>query len=494
MQLFPLPGNELDRLNALKRYDILDTEAETTFDDLTKLAAYICETPIALVSLVDEHRQWFKARVGLDATETPRELAFCAHAICQPDQVLLVPNALEDARFANNPLVTDAPDIRFYAGTPLVTPDGYALGTLCAIDRIPRTLSPDQLEALKALGRQVISQLELRIYATQLEANIAQRERVETELRRKNKWLTLAIRRLRQTQARLIHSEKMSSLGQLVAGIAHEINNPITFVQGNIDFVKDHVNDLLKVLQFYQQRCPEQPDPNLDLDLDPDFVISDLTEILQSMQSGSKRIQQIVTSLRTFAHLDEAALKPTNIHQDLESTLLLLAHRLRPTAARPAIQLIRRYGDLPTVECYAGQLNQVLMHLINNAVDALAEGVGPGLLSRRAAQNLDENSVENPTPQPCIQIETTVPRPGHIRITVADNGDGIPASIQSRIFDPFFTTRLVGQGKGLGLAISQQIVSRHQGSLSFTSQSGSGSRFQLEIPVALTSALVSSPG
>ena len=465
----PLPANEQDRLKALERYQILDTDPELAFDDLTALAAHICGTPIALISLLDSDRLWFKSKVGLEATEIPRELAFCAHAISQPDQVLIVPNTLEDQRFATHPLVTADPNIVFYAGAPLVTSDNFALGTLCTIDNKPRELDPQKIAALQALSRQVISQLELRINLAKLKQNISKQVQVEHNLRGTNQRLTQVLKKLRQTQVQLIQSEKMSSLGHLVAGIAHEINNPVNFIYGNLSHVNTYVKDLLNLLTLYQQHYPN---PNAEIQhqaqtIDVNFLSEDLPNILSSMEIGTERIREIILSLRNFSRLGESEKKVIDLHEGIENTMLILQHRLKATAEHPDILIIKQYGDIPQVECYASQMNQVFMNILSNAIDAVEESV-----------------VKTQNSKPKIIIRTEISRPNYVVVKIADNGAGITEEIQARIFDPFFTSKPIGKGTGLGLSISYQIVvDKHNGTLKYKTKPDIGTEFWIEIPV-----------
>lgn len=268
---------------------------------------------------------------------------------------------------------------------------------------------------------------------------------------------------LKHTQAQLIQTEKMSSLGRLVAGVAHEINNPVSFIHGNLNYLNHYVIDMLRLLDAYRAAYPEPRSEVIDLieSIDFEFVRQDLPKILASMQVGTERIREIVLSLRNFSRLDQAKMKPVDIHEGIESTLLILQHRLKPNGGDCSIEVIREYAELPPVECYAGQLNQVFMNLLSNAIDAL-------------------ETVENPT----IRIRTKQVHDDRVLISIADNGCGISAQTQPRIFDPFFTTKPIGKGTGMGLAISHEVVVRdHQGSLNCHSEPGQGTEFWIEIPI-----------
>ncbi|MEA5582886.1 ATP-binding protein [Nodularia harveyana UHCC-0300] len=485
MEKSPTPQNEEDRLKALLNYNILDTDSEQAFDDLTALAAYICGTPIALVSLIDQNRQWFKSKIGLEVTETPREQAFCAHTICQPEDLLIVPNALKDPRFANNPLVTSDPNIRFYAGAPLVTPDGFAIGSICVIDRVPRELSAEQSQALAALSRQVISQLELRINLAKLRKNISHRQQAEKNLRGTNHRLNQVIEKLRQTQIQLIQTEKMSSLGNMVAGIAHEINNPVNFIHANLSYLKTSFQEFIDLLSLYKKHCP-QPHPEIKAHsetIDVNFLIVDLPNILASMEMGSKRIENIVLSLRNFARLDESERKFVDIHEGIDNTLLILQHRLNATKTSPEIQVIKEYGNLSQIECYPAELNQTFMIILNNAIDSL-DNFSEANINNSNSHPDKIQSQNLPTTKPKIRIRTEISPENYAVVRIYDSGTGIPEAIQKQIFDPFFTTKPIGKGTGLGLSISYQIVvKKHGGNLKYKTKLGKGTEFFIEIPL-----------
>lgn len=276
---------------------------------------------------------------------------------------------------------------------------------------------------------------------------------------------------LQQTQAQLIQSEKMSSLGQLVAGVAHEINNPVSFIYGNIPYIERYIQDLLQLLSYYQTRYPEADSSLQDLarEIELDFLLQDLPRILGSIRAGATRIREVVLSLRSFSRLDEAHCKVADLQAGLDSTLFVLQNHIKSD-----IQVVRQYGDVPAVECYPRLLNQVFMNLLINAVEALHQDQAePKTIMIRTESFLDELTDE------------------WVRVAIADNGCGIPYEFQPRIFDPFFTTKQIGHGVGLGLTVSYQtVVNQHQGHLRFHSQPDNGSEFIIEIPVKHSASLV----
>lgn len=300
-------------------------------------------------------------------------------------------------------------------------------------------------------------------------------QRSGSQLRQKATELEHTLQELQSTQAQLIQSEKMSSLGQLVAGVAHEINNPVNFIFGNIDHAKEYSQDLLKLLQIYQKHYPDPPEliqEEIEA-IDLEFLMKDLPKLLVSMKVGAERIREIVQSLRNFSRLDESERKAVNIHEGIDSTLMILQNRLKGKPDHPPIQVIKNYGNLPLVECYAGQLNQVFMNLLSNAIDALED-----YNKTRSPEEIQAN----PT-QITITTEAIGHKPGKIVIRIADNGKGMTEQVRQRLFDPFFTTKPIGKGTGLGLSIGYQIVvEKHGGKLECCSQPGKGAEFVIEIP------------
>ena len=309
---------------------------------------------------------------------------------------------------------------------------------------------------------QILLSHEIHFLATTFERVFKQRQKAETQLKQQTQNLEWALKELQEAQGRLIQSEKMSSLGQMVAGVAHEINNPVNFIHANLSHLQDYLTDLVDLIQCYHQAFPNIP-PNIQEkidEIDLDFLTEDTTKILSSMNVGTERIRDIVKSLRTFSHLDEAELKSVNLQEGLNSTLMLLEHRLNPAQ----IQVTKAYETLPPVTCYSGELNQVFMNLLSNAIDAL-----------------ETTTQDQPK---TITIQTRKMNQDWVEILIQDNGCGMTEEIQSKIFDPFFTTKPVGKGTGLGLSMSYQIiVEHHQGQLDYESGFNQGTTFTIRIPM-----------
>jgi PAS domain S-box-containing protein len=566
----PRPADERERLAALRRYRVVDTPPERAFDDIAQLAALICEAPVAAVSFIEDERQWFKARVGIPVCETSRDEGFCAWTILH-DDVFVVPDAVEDPRFQEHPNVCGGPQIRFYAGAPLVTASGQRLGALSVNDFVARQLSSGQLEALRALSRQVVDQLELRVALEQtLESEARYGALVEnfpcvtyalapatessapqlvyvspqvhdlvgvpaTELvRRLGAWRGLlhpddreiilpayavlaedtsgasreyrlvrpdgtevwvqdicSIVRGSDGEARYVQgflldvgerkaaeatrerlelelrlAQKLEAVGQLAAGIAHEINTPIQFVGDSAHFLQESFETLAQLLQAYRDEAgahaaePRERLERAEEDADLDYLLERAPTAFARTFEGVGRVATIVRAMKEFAHPSTVEKTATDLNAAVENTLVVAANELRYVA-----DVETDLGELPPVVCHADDVNQVLLNLVVNAAHAVGDVVGDSGERGR------------------IRVSTR--RDGEDAvIEVSDTGAGIAPEHVERIFDPFFTTKPVGKGTGQGLAITRRIVvERHGGSVSVESDLGLGAMFTIRLPM-----------
>lgn len=392
---------------------------------------------------------------------------------------LVLDEALKDFRF-----VADAYIATYQSKSILCLPlihSGKLTGILYLENNlIPGAFTPERVKVLSLLTAQISIAIDnarlytnLQTYSQELEVKNAALQASETGEREKAEQLQQYLDKLQKTQAQLVQTEKMSSLGQLVAGVAHEINNPVNFIFGNLNHANEYTQELLRLLELYQKHYPS-PHPEIQEEtqaIDLEFLLEDLPKLLSSMRVGADRIRKIVASLRTFSRMDEAERKAVNIHDGIDSTLMILQHRLKAKPEHSGIEIIKNYGDLPLVECYAGELNQVFMNVLSNAIDAL-----------------EESLVTNPEKMtsPSITIHTEQVNAHEVEIRITDNGLGMPEPVLRRLFDPFFTTKPVGKGTGMGLSISYQIVNeKHGGLLYCKSEVGGGAEFIIRIPVSL---------
>ncbi|MGC1394618.1 MAG: response regulator [Coleofasciculaceae cyanobacterium] len=379
-------------------------------------------------------------------------------------------------RLKSNSLTQDIPVIFMSAITETVDKvNAFKIG---AVDYITKPIQ----------HQEVLSRIQTHLTICRLHKKLNEKNEqlLQSQIQEYQKTLKLeqTLRELQQTQLDLIQAEKMSALGKMISGVAHEINNPIGFIYGNLGYANEYIQQLLELIELYQQTYvnpPHQITAKIDT-IELEFIKSDLCQIMSSIQVGAERLCQIVLLLRNFSRLQEAELKLVDIHEGIESTLLLLQYRLEETSQRPAIKVIKQYGNFGKIECYASQLNQVFMNLLSNAVDALDVYKKPTSSLSKTQLEIAEFPQITSVEQPLIQIATER-IDGITVIRITDNGIGISEEICQKLFDPFFTTKQVGSGTGLGLAICYQVVvEKHKGQLLVNSESGKGAEFIIKIP------------
>ncbi|MBC1238306.1 response regulator [Nostoc sp. 2RC] len=349
-------------------------------------------------------------------------------------------------RLKTNPVTQNIPII---FTTALADTDSKTKGfSLGAVDYIPKPFAQEEVIA------RVRVHLQLKQLTESLEQQVSDRTKA-----------------LQQAQVQLVQQEKLSTLGELVAGIGHEINNPVNFISSNIPPLQEYIEAITQLLLLYQQEYPKPTTKITSVieNLDLDFILEDIKKILNSLEIGSERIRNLSNSLRNFSRSDSDAKISADLHQGLDSTLMILQHRLKANSQRQQIAVIKNYGVLPQVNCYLGQMNQVFMNILANAIDALDEAIIQG-------------KIRDVTPQ--IKIATSIESEQFAVIRIADNGIGIPERLKKRLFEPLFTTKSVGKGTGLGLSIAHEIVvQKHKGVLNVNSQSGMGTEFIIKIPI-----------
>lgn len=405
--------------------------------------------------------------------------------IGKPEQGLKI--AAQQGRFEEEGWRYRKDGSKFFANvvtTALQTEDGQLRG----FARVTRDITERELaqEALQKANDELEKRVaertaELTQSNERLKQKIVQHKRTQAALEAETRHVTSLLQELQQTQTQLIQTEKMSSLGQLVAGIAHEINNPVSFIYGNIDYAICYLQDLMRLVNLYERNYPhpvaEIQEEMVAIDLD--FLMADMPKLLTSMKAGTNRIRQIVLSLQKFLKAEQAETKPADLHEGLDITLMILQHRLKPSTNRPEIKVIKNYGLLPLVDCYAGQINQVFMNLLTNAIDVLE--ASPSLGDTPAEITITTEVQEISTKR---VGEKNLDNQLHAVVRIADNGPGMNQEVYRRLFDPFFTTKPVGKGTGLGLSISYQIiVENHDGKLTCQSELGKGSEFTIAIPI-----------